>query len=68
MSKEKKKLVVVLGLSVGLPSTILGICLFVMKLIDEQVVSKSQGLIIILIVVINIFYLMVRSVLKSKNK
>jgi small-conductance mechanosensitive channel len=65
---NKKKYMMVMGLALGLPSTILGISLFVYYLMEQKIISHTVGLIIIVLVVVNIFYLMIRSVSKRKSE
>lgn len=61
---DNKKLLKVLGLSLGLPSTVLAIGLVVVKLIQENVISTTLGIIIILAVIFNIFLLIFRNLKK----
>lgn len=63
-----KKYTVIMGLALSLPSTILGISFVVYKLYKNGIISQGVGLIILLISIANIFYIMVRYVLKRKNK
>lgn len=62
---NSKKYLMVMGLALGLPSTILGVASFVIYLIDKKIISNTMGLIIIVLVIINVFYLMIRSVSKK---
>jgi hypothetical protein len=66
MSEENdnKKLIKILGLSLGLPSTVLAIGLVVINLIKEDIISNTVGIIIILAVIINIFWLIFRNLKK----
>lgn len=61
---NNKKLIKVLGLSLGLPSTVLAIGLVVVNLIQENVISTTLGIIIILAVIFNIFWLIFRNLKK----
>jgi hypothetical protein len=61
---DNKKLLKVLGLSLGLPSTVLATGLVVVKLIQENVISTTLGIIIILAVIFNIFWLIFRNIKK----
>ena len=67
MSEDKentRKMLKVLGLSLGLPSTVLAIGLVVVYLIQEKVISTAFGIIIILAVIGNIFWLIFRNLKK----
>ena len=61
---DNKKLLKVLGFSLGLPSTVLAIGLVVVKLIQENLISTTLGIIIILAVIFNIFWLIFRNLKK----
>lgn len=65
---DKKKYLMVMGLAMALPSTILGVFAFVYYLIEEKIISNTLGLVLIILVIINVFYLMIRSVTKRKSK
>lgn len=58
----------VMGLALGLPSTILGVFGFIYLLVQKGYISWTVGLILILLVTINIFYLIFRYARKSKNQ
>lgn len=61
---ETKKMLKVLGLSLGLPSTVLGIGLVVVYLIQNKTISTPVGVFIILAVVGNIFWLIFKNLKK----
>lgn len=65
--KTLKKFLTVMGLALGLPSTIVGLFFLLNELVKRDVISWNTLLIILLIVVLNILGLMVRHVVK-KNK
>jgi len=70
MSEEKentKKMLKVLGLSLGLPSTVLGIGLVVVYLIQNNFISTPMGIFIILAVIGNIFWLIFKNLKKWIN-
>jgi hypothetical protein len=62
---DKPNIVKILGLAIGLPSTILGIFFFIYFLIQEKLISTNVGLILIVLVIANIFYLMIRYAVKK---
>lgn len=63
-----KKYTIVLGLALSLPSSILGISFIVYKLYKNKIISEGLGLTIIVISILNIFYVMIRYVIKRKNQ
>lgn len=63
----KKKYWVAMALSLGLPSAILGIFAFVYSLVDKEIISWNVALIIMLAVIINTFYLILRYARSKKN-
>lgn len=62
---EKPQIMKVLGLAIGLPSTILGIFFFIYYLIQEEIISTMLGLTLLVLVIINVFYLMIRYAIKK---
>jgi hypothetical protein len=70
MSEDQslKKFFTVMGLALGLPSTIVGLFFLLNELVKRDVISWNTLLIILLVVVLNILGLMVRHVLVKKNK
>jgi hypothetical protein len=64
--KEKNPLVV-LGLALGLPTTILFVALGVLELVKAEIISQNVAILIIIAVVANTFYLMIRYAKKSEN-
>lgn len=69
MSQDQtlKKFFTVMGLALGLPSTIVGVFFFLNHLVRKEIISWNVLLGILLVVVLNILFLMVRHVVK-KNK
>jgi hypothetical protein len=65
--KESNPLVV-LGLALGLPTTILAVALTVFHFVKEGYISQTVGLLIVIAVVINTFYLMLRYSKRNENK
>jgi len=65
---SKNKYLAVLGLAMGLPSVILGTSFGVYHLIEAGKISNGTGLLIIVLVVVQFLFLMVRYVLNKKNK
>lgn len=63
MKIEKDKLKIV-ALALSLPSTIIAISVFVFSLTKQKIISDLTGIIIVLLVLINFFYLMMRYVFK----
>lgn len=63
-----RKFFIVMGLALGLPSTIVGLFFLLHQLVQNDVISWNALLIILLVVVINILGLMVKNVLDKKNK
>ena len=70
MSEDKtmRKLMIVMGLAVGLPSTIIGVFFVLYQLVQNDVISWNVLLIILLVVVGYTLFLMVKNVLERKNK
>ncbi len=65
---NKQKYLAVLGLAMGLPSVIIGTSCVVYQLIEAEKISNGVGLIIIVLVVAQFLFMMVRYVLNKKNK
>lgn len=69
--KEKtpmKKFFMVMGLAVGLPSTILGLFFVLNQLVVADIISWNTLLVILVLVVVVILGTMVKNVLVKKNK
>ena len=66
MKIPDNKLVVV-GLALGLPSTILGVSFFLYTLLKKNIISETVFLLILVTVIFNTFWLMIRYVYKRKN-
>ncbi len=62
-----KKYAIVVGLALGLPSTILGVFAILYHLVQENLISWNIALGIIVLVVLNTLYLMIRYVNKRKS-
>jgi hypothetical protein len=60
MNKEKPNIIKVVGLAVGLPSSILGVFALVYFLIHKDYLSTEFGLVLILTIIFYTFYLMIR--------
>ena len=63
-----KQMLAVLGLAMALPSSILAVAGAVYYLIEEEMISDTTGLLIILAVIFNIFFLMFRHLRKNKSQ
>lgn len=63
-----KKFSYVMGLALSLPSTILGVSYLAYTLYKKGVISEAVALGLIIVVTLNIFYVMIRYVLKRKNQ
>lgn len=63
-----QKFFIVMGLAVGLPSTIMGVFFVLYHLVQQEIISWNTLLIILLLVVINMLFLMVKNGLGPKNK
>ncbi len=59
---------IVMGLAVGLPSTIIGVFFVLYQLVQNDVISWNTLLIVLLVVVAYTLFLMVKNVLERKNK
>ncbi|MBL7665420.1 MAG: hypothetical protein JNM93_09815 [Bacteriovoracaceae bacterium] len=62
-----KKNLVILALALGLPSTILGVFILIYQLVQNHVINWTVGLIILLAVIGNTLFLMIKYVIKRKN-
>lgn len=60
MKEDKPNIAKVLGLAVGLPSSILGVFGFVYFLIHKDLISTGVGLGLIIAIIFYTFYLMLR--------
>lgn len=71
MSKEEgslRKFLLVMGIALGLPSTIVGLFFILYQLVQKQIISWNALLIILLVVVVYMLFLMVKNVVGKKNK
>lgn len=66
--KIQKKWIKVLGLAMSLPSLIFACAWFIFNLVDEQIITRGVGIIILLAIVINSLVLMVVYALKNRSK
>ena len=57
---NKKKMTIVLGLAMGLPSTILGVSYLFWNLAQKDIISERTAVLLIVLSVINTFYIMIR--------
>lgn len=64
---ETRKMLKVLGLSLGLPSTVLGIGLVIVYLIQNKIISTPVGVFILIAVIGNIFWLIFKNLKKWKK-
>jgi hypothetical protein len=58
----------VLALAMGLPSIIIGLFFALYGLVQKEIISWGMALIILLVVIVNTLYLMVRYGVVQKNK
>ena len=62
---NKSNIIKVVGLAVGLPSSILGVFGLIYFLTEENIISNGMGLIIILAIIGYTFFLMIRYATKK---
>jgi hypothetical protein len=63
-----RKFLIVMGLAVGLPSTIVGLFFVLYQLVQNELISWNVLLIVLLIVIIYMLILMVKNVVGKKNR
>lgn len=63
-----RKFLIVMGLALGLPSTIVGLFFLLYQLVKAQLISWNALLIILLVVIGYMLFLMVKNVLVKKNR
>ena len=63
-----RKFLIVMGLALGLPSTIVGLFFLLYQLVKAQIISWNALLIILLVVIGYMLFLMVKNVLDKKNR
>jgi hypothetical protein len=63
-----QKFLIVMGLAVGLPSTIVGLFFLLYQLVQNDVISWNALLVILLVVVVTMLVQMVKNGLGKKNK
>ena len=66
--KEKQRQYVIMGLAMGLPSTILAVAVMAFKLVEGGYISQWVALGIVLTVIVYMFFLMIRYAIYKKNK
>jgi hypothetical protein len=66
--KPLKKFMLVMGLAVGLPGTIIGIFFLLYQLVKAGHISWNVLLIILLLVIAYFLFMMVKNVLGRKNR
>ncbi len=64
---NKQNILKIVGLAVGLPSSILGVFIIIYILVEKNIITATLGLVIILIVITYTFYLMIRYALKKQD-
>lgn len=57
-----------MGLAMGLPSTILAVAVMAYKLVEAGLIEQWVGLLIVLVVIVYMFFLMIRYALYKKDK
>lgn len=62
------KTAAILGLALALPSTIIGAFALLQTLVYKEILTKTWALIILISLILNILYLMVRYANSKKNK
>lgn len=67
-TKPLKKFVIVMGLALGLPATIIGLFFVLLELVKSGLISWNVLLIVLISVIAYFLFLMVRNVLAKKNK
>lgn len=60
MAEQKQNIIKIVGLAIGLPSSILGVFFLMYFLIENKYISTTTGLITILILITYTFFLMVK--------
>lgn len=63
-----QKMMLTMGLAVGLPSTIIGVFYLLYRLVKSGYISWNMLLVILLLVIGYFFFLMVKNVLGNKDK
>ncbi len=62
-----KKYLIVMGLALGLPSTLIGVFALLYNLVQAGLISWNVSLVIMVLVSVNTLYLMIRYVNKKKD-
>jgi hypothetical protein len=60
MKEDKTNILKVVGLAVGLPSSILGVFGVVYMLINKEIISPLVGLVLIVTIIFYTFFLMIK--------
>jgi hypothetical protein len=61
---EKQKQYTIMGLAMGLPSTIIAVAVMASKLVDGGYISESVALGFVILVVVAMFFLMIKYAIK----
>lgn len=61
------KFMKIMGLTMALPSTIIGVSYFAYLLIEKGIIPSWLGLVIILVAIGNIFFLIIRGLKNKKD-
>ncbi len=63
-----RKFLIVTGLALGLPSTVIGLFFILYQLVQNGLISWNALLIILLVIIIYMLGLMVKNVLEKKDR
>lgn len=64
---EKQKQYTIMGLAMGLPSTIIAVAVMASKLVEGGYISESVAFASVIIFVVYMFFLMIRYATKKKD-
>ena len=64
---EKQKQYTIMGLAMGLPSTIIAVAVMASKLVDGGYISEGAALASVIVIVVYMFFLMIRYATKKKD-
>ncbi len=65
---NKSKFLLVMGLALGLPSTIIGFFFILYQLVENDVISWNTLLVVLLVIIFYMLFLMVKNGLVKKDK
>ena len=65
---QMQKFLLVMGLALGLPSTMIGLFFFLHQLVQKGYISWNVLLIVMVLVVVSVLGLMVKNVLDKKSR